>query len=195
MMRRFAPLLATVVLASFGTTHAQSGEQIPFFKQKIGVEYPQTPNNIAARKLFDASQYGCPTSQDCASPSLEQCRSDLKAWDQANSDWKSRLEKAHCQGCSLQYPSPIELLSTEELYRRRAEASLCGSAFSQAGLKAAKDTTVSPSNRREQWENALLDQLDMRGQEADLLKESLSRTEHVIDSHFLWEELLSKGYK
>lgn len=187
MTKRFTALLATVLLGSFGTTHAQSAEQIPFFKQKIGVEYPATPNNIAARKLFDASQYALPT--------LAQCRADLRAWMQADRDWQDRLKKANCEGCTLQYPSPIELLSTEELYRRTAEASLCSSVIAQAGMKSAKDMSATPDKRRNVWENALLDELDMNAKEVAFLKESLSRAEHVIDSHFLWEEFLSKGYK
>jgi len=153
----------------------------------------QTRNNVAAQKLRDASNYWCPTNTACNPPAVKQCRADLTSWNQADHDWKDEMDKVHCVGCALQHPRPVELLSTEELYRRKAEASMCLLLLARAGQQAANDKALPPAERGDRFQDALLDQLDMGRIESELLEESLSRATSVIDSHYLWEEFLAKG--
>lgn len=166
-----ALILAHIVVLTFGLS-------------RLAAQGPSS-NHIAFQKLQDASHYWCPTSAACNPPTIKQCRADLAAWNQADHDWKDAVLKA-----GKPYDSPVELLSTEELYRRREEASMCGHVLAQAGIEAGRDKTLKSVEKASRFQNGLLDQLDMSRIESELLKESLSRTESVIDNHQLWEELL-----
>jgi hypothetical protein len=88
---------------------------------RLDAQNPQASNHIAYQKLQDASHYWCPTSTACNPPTIKQCRADLTAWNQADQDWKDAVLKD-----GKPYNRPVALLSTEELYRRREEASMCG---------------------------------------------------------------------
>ena len=67
---------------------------------------------------------------------------------------------------------------------------MCGHVLTHAGIEVGNDKTLKSAERASRFQDGLLDQLDMSRIESELLKESLSRAESVIDNHQLWEEFL-----
>ena len=151
----------------------------------------QTPHNSAAfHKLMDAEANGRAqcfgNPPNCKLPTIEVCRTDLSAWKQADADWVDRGMHCAMPGCAAKILGPLELLSTEELYRRKGEASSCSTIFVKATREAPDNKAlISATNAR----------LDLEVQTSELLNEILSRATGVIDERALWEEFLLQGHE
>lgn len=147
-------------------------------------------NSAAFHKLMDADRngkaecFGDPPN--CKLPTIEVCRIDLSAWKQADLDLVDRAMHCAKPGCAAKIRGPLEFLSTEELYRRKGEASSCSSLFVKVTREAHDNTALISANKA---------RLDLEVQTSELLNEILSRATSVIDNHALWEEFLLQAHE
>ncbi len=152
----------------------------------LAISVAQAPNSesrdkTAYDKLMAAENLG--GEPPAPFPTLNLCRADIAAWKQADADALGRfMHRCDSGTCTKPTPTPEAVLSTVELYRRKWETKVCRSVLIGA-LRNNKN--ISRADR----ESILL---DIEERESSLLTEILSRTTDVIDSHHLWEELLSQ---
>jgi hypothetical protein len=118
-------------------------------------------------------------------PTLAQCRADLSAWMKADEEWENTVKSSGKLNLR-----PVELLSSEELYRRRREASACEHLFAVEAEKISERKDLSVTEKQSRWMDEVMNTKNCMSHELSLSMEIISRNESVIDKHFLWEELL-----
>jgi len=139
-------------------------------------------NTVAYNRLHAAAQHLTPL------PSLAQCPAYAIVWDGEEAKFENEAKTS-----TALLLTPAELLSTEELYRRIEQADACQLAFNHESQKIAHDTTLSQAKRGDAWASLLVEALNMATNETVLWYQFRSRSNSVIDSHGLWEELLLQG--
>jgi hypothetical protein len=108
-----------------------------------------------------------------------QCKADLNAWQQAETDWYHRERKQLADGTRAFSPDsnpwPASLLSAEELYRRAEESDFCTNEGSGT------------------WEQRIQWRSDFEGLANQYHDELLRRAMEVLDNNNLLPQLLETG--